>query len=701
MTSPRLVSLELMKSSSPYLAPAGGQAAGPLLSRRNLIRLTGGIAALAMLPRATHALAKSPTGGGPRLFFSPSEIPRIRAGAASSILAPIVDGWAVGGVTATRKALAHTAKTGILYTDFRAALKELRQQGIVHLVDPDPQREAVLLEGIDQILAMPKWDYMLDGAETTGLLVASVTIDTMVFLREVLGAALGAERDAQLLADIAEKGCAPCARILDGMEDPSSVKGWRMDDHHSNLFDIDFSNWPVILATTNLRAVPAASLGIGALAIRGHDDRADAWLDQAIYNTRAILRLFNPDGSYHEGFGYATGTMLHIFSFLEAHQRGDGSIRWADEIDLEGMVKYYLAMQAGRKPDGTPDIVNFGDAWNSGSYCVPAWLARQLEGTPAGSAAQFAVERTSYSKSYLDVLWVDPNRPVNHPPASYRNLRLDSDWISCRTGWAADDAVLAFRSGGPGNHEHADRNHLIYKIYGERLLTDPQKSAYDYRQPKWLLRLPEAHNCVLIDGVGHQYHDGREGTNPSDAEAQITRYEPDESSGGERVWWTSDATYAYAMVNAAVQRVRRTVLFQKPDVVVVFDEINASAAVSPSARFHPENRDGNAQLTSDGGTFRFVRPHAVLTGHTYSRSELSIELGQLDLPADGGVYPFAEVSLPKAQSHQLVTVFCATPTGAAELKVAVTSDVDGWTLTAGALRARIGLANGSPDVTWS
>ena len=690
-----------MKSPSTQPAHLNGPFAGPLLSRRDLLRLSGSAVALSMLPGAVRALAEPRVGGGPRLFFSPSEIPRIRAGAASSILAPIVDGWAVGGVTATRKALAHTAATGILYTDFRAALKALRQQGIVHLVDPDPQREAVLLEGIDQILAMPKWDYMLDGDETTGLLVASVTIDTVVFLREVLGAALGPERDAQLIADIAEKGCAPCARILDGMEDPSTVTGWRMDDHHSNLFDIDFSNWPVILATTNLRAVPAASLGIGALAIRGHDDRADAWLDQAIYNTRAILALFNPDGSYHEGFGYATGTMLHIFSFLEAHQRGDGSIRWADEIDLEGMVKYYLAMQAGRKPDGTPDIVNFGDAWNSGSYCVPAWLARQLEGTPAGSAAQFAVERASYANSYLDVLWVDPDRPINHPPASYRNVRLDSDWILCRTGWAADDAVLAFRSGGPGNHEHADRNHIFYKVYGERLLTDPLKCAYDWRLPKWLLRLTEAHNTILIDGAGHQYHDGSEGTNPSQAEAHITRYEPDAASDGDRVWWTSDATPAYAMVNDAVQRVRRTVLFHKPDVVVVFDEIDASSAVSASARFHPENRDGNAALTSDGVSFRFVRPHAALAGHTFSRAELAIELSQLDLPADGGVYPFAEITLPKAQSHQLVTVLCATPTGADNLEVAVTPDAGGWTVAAGGMRARIELTSGAPEVTWT
>jgi len=256
--------------------------------------------------------------------------------------------------------------------------------------------------------------------------------------------------------------------------------------------------------------------------------------------------------------------------------------------------------------------------------------------------------------------------------------------------------VLAFRSGGPGNHEHADRNHLFYKIYGERLLTDPLKTAYDWRHPLWVLRLTEAHNAVMIDGQGHQYHNGEEGTNPSQAEARITRYE----DRGDHVWWTSDATPAYALVHDAVQRVRRTVLFAKPDVVVLFDEIDARSPVSPSARFHPENRDGAARLGVRDGGFRLDRPHASLTGYAFARTELAIRTHQLDLDPELGVYPFAEITSPIARSHQLLTVLCATPTGADEPAVEVASDEGGWTVHAGTLRARIALTDGAPDVTW-
>ena len=35
---------------------------------------------------------------------------------------------------------------------------------------------------------------------------------------------------------------------------------------------------------------------------------------------------------------------------------------------------------------------------------------------------------------------------------------MSNDWVVSRTGWEAADTVVAFRSGGPANHEHADRN---------------------------------------------------------------------------------------------------------------------------------------------------------------------------------------------------------------------------------------------------
>jgi len=400
---------------------------------------------------------------------------------------------------------------------------------------------------------------------------ASLAVERLLFVREVLGDALHGAREAALLDAIAEKGCIPCYRTLVGMDHPETVVGWRFDDNHQQVYEIDLSRWPEILGANNLRAIPTMGLGLGALALQDHDPRAGLWLDTSVSSAKHVLDFLSADGSYFEGLSYVDYAFRTLFTFLEGHARVAGTVDWAHEANFEGVAHFILAMQAGRKPDGDPDIVNFSDASYSVYPCVPAWIARQT----GSGAAQYAVEHVSRPGYYLDFLWVEPERPSAPPPNGLKNARLDLDWVICRSGWAPDDAVLAFRSGGPANHEHADRNSFFYKYQGERLLNDHFGAAYDWRDPKWLLRLTEAHNAVLVDGQGHQYHNGEEGTNESQAEASLIRYEDD----GDRVWWCSDATPAYRLVNDDIRRVRRTVLFAKPDVIVLFDQIETADAV--------------------------------------------------------------------------------------------------------------------------
>lgn len=662
------------------------------MSRREALRLGGSAVALAALPG--FAWTRPPRW----LFVSPAEWPRIRATAASPLLSPTLDAWAVKGPAPTRAALAQLTRTREMIRDFPAALDRLTEQAVLHLVDPDPRREALLVEGVDAVLELPVWDYFLDGDTPIGIQRASMATERLLFIREVIPLALGQVREARLLAAVAEKGCAPCALALAGMEDPASVRGWRMDSQHAAYMDIDMARWPVILGANNLRAAPMSALGIGALALGGHDRRAGEWLDQAVRNARVVLGFFEADGTYFEGVSYADYTLHSLMAFFDAHQRADPRVRWADEANLEGMIRFVLAMQAGRTADGAPDVVNFSDSRASTSFGVPAWAARQLTGTAAG-VAQFAAERVSRPGAFQDFLWVDPDRPLAFPPEADLNVHLDNDWVVCRTGWAADDAVLAFRSGGPANHEHADRNSFLFKAYGERLLTDPFGAAYDWRQPGWLLRKTEAHNAVLIDGRGHQYHNGEEGTNASLAEAHVTRFEPD----GDRVWFTSDATPAYRLVDADVALVRRTVAFAKPDVIVLFDEVRKTRTPSHvEARFAPDNRDGAAVLTADAASFEIHRPTAALFGRTASRSSVDTGTSQLDLPTDLGVFPFVRVASKLALRHEIVTVLVARPAGVdAPEPVRITIRADGWSISADGVQVEIASTNDGPEIRWT
>ena len=239
--------------------------------------------------------------------------------------------------------------------------------------------------------------------------------------------------------------------------------------------------------------------------------------------------------------------------------------------------------------------VNFGDAWTMGDISVAAWTAR----TQGDRVSQYVANTVGEVASPLSILWYDPRIKPEAPPASLQNVRLANDLVIGRTGWGERDSVVALRSGWPANHEHADRNSVIFAAHGERLFHDPYKAAYSYTDPHWNLRLTQSHTAVLIDGKGHQYHDGHEGTNASWAEAHIVAFE--ERKGDLLV--TSDATEAYRLVLPRVTLVRRSVFFLKPDILILLDRIRVDGDPAPGAAAVP-----GGQFRRQGFGDPFCRP---------------------------------------------------------------------------------------------
>ncbi len=664
------------------------------MNRRTFLRLGTTSLIAGALPISLRSEKNTPRNRETRLFFERADIPRIRANSKSELLGPLYREWSQNAPGALDAAFDRLAASGDLNADMRDACRALRRRAIVQIVEPDADLRDALFRSIDRLLAMPKWDFFLDGPDTViGIQRASLAIVTLLFAREALADDWDADRDNRLLEAVAEKGCVPCSRTIYGMDHPESVVGWRLDDEHDHLFDLEMSRWPMILGGNNLRAVPAASLGLGALALRKQDPRARKWLDQAVSSSRRVLTLFKPDGSFFEGISYTNYTLRTLFSFFDAHQRTVGDMDWAREGNVDTIVAFILTMQAGRAADGWPDHVNFGDSSRTVFPGVPAWIRKQTE----NPLAQYAVEEASRPGNFRDFLWYEPEHPKAAPPESLQNVRNKLDHVICRTGWGADDAVLAFRSGGPAAHEHADRNHFIYKIHGERLLTDHFKPAYDWRDPRWVLRLTEAHNAVLVNGAGHQYHRGEEGTNDSLAYATIVGYE----DRGDHVWWTSDATAAYRIDNYHVSKVLRTVLFAKPDIVVLLDQIRLRYEPQRvDLRFFPDNRDGAATLDTDGtASLAIERPGARLRGTVVGGNATALSLGRLDLPSEHGIFPYAAVGSEPALRHQILTVLdAAAADEAPRPPPRIEATPEGWRVRAGRLSALVFTGDFNPAV---
>ena len=650
-----------------------------MMNRREALRIGGAsLIGASISPFLLSGCQPSTRSGASYIFIDPAQRAQYRLNAQNPLFERLVTKWMTTTPADLAAATAKFEASGDILYDQRDMAAALTGLTMAHLIDPsDDDRASAVHHGLMTICKMPKWDYMIDGGvEELGLMRSAMNMEVVILAAEVLGDRLSTEDTVLVHAAVADQGCESLSRTIYDMDHPEQVSGWNFDANHQAQFQITMENWPTILGANNLRAVPTNALGMGALFLQGKHEQATYWLEQAESSSKTFLKLVSPDGSYFEGLSYINYAFRTLFLFLAAHERLVGTIDWTDHFNAEGVLRFILATQAGRTPDGDmPDIVNVSDARTATVPMITLWLAEKT-GHPA---ATFITENTSNPTSPADVLWYQaPSQEVVSPPDAWKNVQLDIGWLIARTGWQPDDVVVSMRSGPPANHEHADRNHLMVKAHGERLLTDHFGAAYDWRQPGWLLRLPEAHNMILLDGKGHQYHNGEEGTNESDAHAYIRAFE----DGGDSVWWSSDATPAYQLVHEGVVRVQRTLAMAKPNVLVMYDEVllEDEHAKVVSARYFPDHRDEASQIAIDRGSMGFVitRPKAAL--HCSVRgTAVTINQDRLELPTDLGKFPYVETQTTASVTQfELLTVMQIVASEAVIQPLGIEQTSTGW-----------------------
>jgi hypothetical protein len=565
------------------------------------------------------------------LLFSREDIPRIR----ENTQRPLFNKY-------WKSLLAETQAPGNL----------LLREAFIYAITSDESRGQNARAELLKTSALERWDsFVEDGHLPIGFLKAgNLTRQVALAFDWIYDLLTPAER-AEVLKQIAEKGCVPIVRGLTGMRFPETVKGWGMHPADQHEFEPrDMRRWPIILGNNNFRAVMSGGLALGIFALEGSDPRTEEWKEILLDSFHRFAQLYKADGSYDEGVGYSNYATEFLIYLMEVVHRKMG-IDLFDAANFTGLIQFDLALFLPQhlRPVGS---VNFGDAGTSLRSDVGHWIARKSR----DGLAQYVAENFHDGHTLFSLIWYDPTvkpeAPVNH-----FLTKLDLDWVVARTGYQRDDLVVALRSGPPFNHEHADRNSVILKFAGEILFSDPYRPTYHHTDPGWFLRTSPAHNTVLIDDLGHPYHDGSEGTNESKAAAKIVRH-------GERqdyVFWASDATPAYALDNPDIKSVTRTVLvFHQIPALVVLDKLQKKIAPATfTARWHVENSDEKGGCAVNGNSFTNFRPHGKFMGVCAGTPEIFVKSDQHPLPEKTGIFPFVDVATrTPANEALLITAGC-------------------------------------------
>jgi uncharacterized protein DUF4962/heparinase II/III-like protein/carbohydrate binding protein with CBM4/9 domain len=437
--------------------------------------------------------------------------------------------------------------------------------------------------------------------------------------------------------------------------------------------------------------VNACGLAAAGLALFDEVEEASAWIGLSLDVFRRTMAALGPDGASHEGMAYWGFGAEKLLKFMHLARE----LLQVDLYDREWWrnTAAYCAYLTLPKAAWTRQnhIVDLADCPRR-HWCGPDYLLRALAHEFRDGYAQWlagAIDDANIdnpARRWHNLLWFDPSIPLK-PPGDRPTLRHFEDMgiVSARSGWSGDESLLVFKCGpfighkgvrefdyDPGGvHAHPDANHFVLFGAGEWLIRD------DGYTSKWTGQ----HNTLLVNGRGQR----GEGKRVFHAAAALGRgAQPQVSRVVSRPEYdqiTGDATAAYPP-ELGLRRYQRHLLFLKPDVLIVVDEVVLELPQALELRFHPESRQGER----DGAAFTARGKKAVL------RIEPLTTEG-----VDVAVQDHAGPGRPGVKELSMFTVRCSTRGSRWRNAVAlswaekgiepprVTMDIEGqsWTFRAG------------------
>ena len=375
--------------------------------------------------------------------------------------------------------------------------------------------------------------------------------------------------------------------------------------------------------------VNICGMAVVGLVLFDEVEDASQWIGLPLDKFQRTMDALGHDGASHEGVGYWGYGVEYMLKFMHlARELLDVDMYGHDWWRNTAAYRQYLALPRNAWTRRN-NIVDIADC-PRGNWYGPDYMLRGLAREYRDSYAQWLAQQIdeanveSSEARWLNLIWFDPTleaKPPDDRPTLYHFD--DMDIVSARSDWSGDGSLVVFKCGPyighkavqeftydpGGGHVHPDANHFVLFGGGEWLIRD------DGYRAKWTGQ----HNTLLIDGKGQlgEGHTWFSGTEQLRLKAlpRVTRA----VSISELDQITGDATEAYPR-DIGLRHYIRHLLFLKPDVLIVVDDIAMDETSKLELRFHPEN----SQVTRDSEAFLIRGKKSVLRLEPLTSEDVSI-----------------------------------------------------------------------------
>ncbi|MBI4910180.1 MAG: DUF4962 domain-containing protein [Acidobacteria bacterium] len=318
-------------------------------------------------------------------------------------------------------------------------------------------------------------------------------------------------------------------------------------------------------------------LAENAIATLGDTAESDLYLDYAVTKYFAAYPVWSDeDGGWHEGLSYFAGYMSKATWWFHIARNALG---------IDGFKKPFFR-NFGDYPlysavPGSPNL-GFGDLSSgriTGGWSFMDFFVRET-GNPNWAWWLKAWNvKTESDDAVLAFLWSTRPAVAPQPPT-----RLPASKVFRGTGVAimnttlqdsAANVQVRFKSSQMGrwSHGHDPHNSFTLNAYGEPLIVNNvYRDLYGSPFHKDWVWTTRAQNAVLVDGLGQKAH-------TADPDGRIVSWKFEDTVD----YVVGDATPAYS---GKLTRALRHVLFVKPGLVLIVDELEADKPSKFSTMLH-------------------------------------------------------------------------------------------------------------------